>query len=77
MQAIRQIVEVKNGNLNMKLPKGFRDGKVEVIILSSEIPEFTGKSISGLRGKLKLTDTQYVDFQTEVTQSREEWEQNI
>ena len=33
MQVIRQIAEVKNGNLNMKLPRNFVDGKVEVIVL--------------------------------------------
>ncbi len=33
--------------------------------------------ISGLRGKLNLTDGQYDDFQTYIKKSREEWERDI
>lgn len=33
--------------------------------------------ISGLRGKLNLTDGQYDDFQTYLKKTREEWERDI
>lgn len=77
MQALRQIVHVKNRALKIKLPEDFEAEKVEVIILTVEDEKFQKKSISNLRGKLNLTDDQYIDFQKDVEKSRNEWEKNI
>lgn len=77
MQALRQIVHVKNRALKIKLPEDFEAEKVEVIILTVEDEKLQKKSISNLRGKLNLTDEQYIDFQKDVEKSRNEWEKNI
>lgn len=77
MQALRQIVHVKNRALKIKLPEDFEAEKVEVIILTVEDEKLQKKSISNLRGKLNLTDKQYIDFQKDVEKSRNEWEKNI
>lgn len=34
------------------------------------------KDLSSLRGKLNLSESQYVDFQEYIKKSREEWERN-
>ncbi|HDR51687.1 MAG TPA: hypothetical protein ENN90_08735 [Mariniphaga anaerophila] len=77
MEAIRQIVNVKNKALKINLPDDFEAKKVEVIILTVEDEKLQKKSISKLRGKLNLTDEQYIDFQKDVEKSREEWGKNI
>lgn len=77
MEVLRQIVDVKNHKLNILLPKDFSAEKVEVIILSVEEQHVKKNSISGLRGKLKLTNDQYNDFQQYVNDSRNEWDRTI
>ncbi len=76
MQALRQIIDVKNHSLNIMLPNDFNADKVEVIILPLEEKK-QKKGIANLRGKLNLSDTQYKDFQEDVKNSREGWEKNI
>ena len=76
MEAIRQILDVKNNSLKISLPDDFKASKVEVIVLPiEEKPKTTG--IAGLKGKLKLSDSQYKDFQNDVKSSRAGWEENI
>ena len=77
MQAVRQILDVKNQLLNIYLPDDFDATKVEVIILPMEEPKAKKKSVMNLRGKINLTDAQYKDFQNDVKKSREEWEKII
>ena len=76
MQALRKIVKVKNHSCNIILPGDFKADKVEVIILPLE-DKTKKKGVANLRGKLKLSDTQYTDFQEDVKNSREGWEKNI
>ncbi len=76
MQALRQILDVKNHSLNISLPNDFNADKVEVIILSLE-EKAKKKGVANLRGKLNLSDAQYNDFQEDVKNSREGWEKNI
>jgi len=77
MQALRQIIEVKNHSLNITLPESFNTAKVEVIVLSVEEPSVQKNSIAKLRGKLNLSDKQHEEFQQYVTDSRSEWNRNI
>lgn len=77
MQAIRQIVDVKNHSLSILLPKEFTGDRVEVIVLPLEEKNYKNNSVSNLRGKLKLTSDQYNDFQQTVKDSRSEWDRNI
>lgn len=76
MQALRQILDVKNHSLNISLPNDFNADKVEVIILPLE-EKSKKKGVANLRGKLNLSDAQYNDFQEDVKNSREGWEKNI
>jgi len=77
MQALRQIVNVKNHSLNIVLPNDFAADKVEVIVLSVDEQPIKKSAISNLRGKLNLTTDQYNDFQKYVNDSRNEWDRNI
>lgn len=77
MQALRQIVDVKNHSLNILLPNDFRADKVEVIVLSIEEQTSKRNTVSKLRGKLNLTNEQYKDFQQYVNDSRDEWDRSI
>ncbi len=72
MQAVRQIVDVKDNILEILLPDDFKAEKVEVIILRLET-QTSKKEVANFRGSLNLTDAQYADFQENVTKSREEW----
>lgn len=76
MEAIRQILFVKNKSVNIKLPENFKASKVEVIVLPIE-EKLKNSSIAGLRGKLNLSKDQYNDFQEDVKNSRKGWEKNI
>lgn len=76
MQALRQIIDVKNHSLNINLPNDFNADKVEVIILPLDEKK-QKKGAANLRGKLNLSDTQYHDFQEDVKNSREGWGKNI
>lgn len=73
MQILRQIIDVKNHSLFISLPNDFNADKVEVIILPIEEKKQNAR-ISNLRGKLNLSDAQYLDFQEDVKKSREGWE---
>jgi hypothetical protein len=77
MQALRQIVEVKNHSLSILLPDSFNTNKVEVIVLSVEETTIPKNSIAKLRGKLKLSNEQRDEFQQYVIESRSEWDRNI
>ncbi len=76
MQALRKIVNVKNHSCKIILPDDFKADKVEVIILPLE-EKAKKKRVANLRGKLNLSDNQYIDFQEDVKNSREGWEKNI
>ena len=77
MQALRQIVDVKNHSLNILLPNYFKADKVEVIVLSIEEQPLKKDNVSSLRGKLNITNEQYNDFQQYINDSRNEWDRNI
>lgn len=68
MQALRQILDVKNHSLNIHLPDDFNAKRVEIIILPLDSQPVKIENIAKLRGKLKLTEKQYLDFQTYIKQ---------
>jgi len=76
MEALRQILDVKNNRLDILLPADFKAETVEVIILPLEVKE-KKKSVANLRGKLNLLDSQYIDFQNNIKNSREGWEKSF
>jgi len=76
MQAVRQIVDVKNQVLNINLPEDFKASKVEVIVLPLD-EKAKAKGVARLRGKLNLSQQQYDDFQDDIKNSRQGWEKNI
>ncbi len=52
MQAIREIHTVKNGTVNLTLPKAFWDSEVEIIVLSTEKPKTYTEETDELYGCL-------------------------
>lgn len=76
MEALRKIVLVRNKSIKINLPEDFKANKVEVIVLPIE-EKSKIKGIARLRGKLKLSQDQYQDFQEDVKNSRKGWEKNI
>ena len=76
MEAIREIVDVKDGKITLQLPDSFTAQRVELIVLPSEenasIPR---QKISTLRGKLAKKSEAEIDEQ--LRHLRDEWESNI
>ena len=65
MNAIRQIVEVKDHKINIELPENFNADKVEIIIFSVEEEEFyiSDEEKELMRERVKNTDpTKYKDW---------------
>lgn len=78
MEAIRQIIKVKNHSVLVSLPTDFKADKVEVIVLPvDENQSLKNHPIANLRGKLNLSEEQYVNFQNYINNSREEWNRSI
>jgi hypothetical protein len=77
MQALRQIVNVKNHSLSIVLPNDFVADRVEIIVLPVEEKPLKKSTAPSHRGKLNLTNEQYNDFQQHVNDSRNEWDRNI
>ncbi len=77
MQVIRQIAEVKNGNLQMKLPKDFSDGKVEVIVLPIEqtIKKKYKKNSEIFSGAITKETAEKIHKHLDSTKS--EWDRDI
>ena len=67
MEAYRQVVKLKNNTLKLLLPNSFKEKEVEVIIVPCEEKRNKKKEeIAKLRGKLNLSETQYINFQNDV-----------
>ena len=77
MEAIREIVEVKEGKITLQLPKGFTAKRVELIVLPSddEKPPPGAQKISSLRGKLARKNE--AELNQKLQQLRDEWERDI
>ena len=77
MEAIREIVEVKEGKITLQLPKDFTAKRVELIVLPSDDEKPLPKelNISSLRGKLAKKDEAELD--QKLQQLRDEWERDI
>ena len=76
MEAIREIVDVKEGKITLQLPKSFTAQRVELIVLPSQDTSPPKKQkISTLRGKLAKKPEAELDQQ--LRQLRDEWENDI
>lgn len=65
MNAIRQIVEVKDHKINIELPKNFNADKVEIIIFPADEEEFfiSEEEKELMRERVKNTDsTKFKDW---------------
>jgi len=52
--------------------------QVEALLRGTSVKSKTTKNLSEkYAGSLKLTDEQYADFQSQVSQGRQEWNRNI
>ena len=73
---IRTTIVPENTNLQLSIPKDYVGKQVEVLVFTTdEIKENESEThnVSNLRGKLQLTDEQYLDFQKYIKDSRSEW----
>lgn len=76
MEVHRQIVDVKNRTLNIRLPEKFRNGKVEVIVLPIEDQENEKKpKPSDYRGCISKDTAK--SLLNSIEESRKEWERDI
>ena len=73
---IRTTVVPENTNLQLSIPQDYVGKKVEVLVFTAdEINEnkSDAHNVSSLRGKLQLSEEQYLDFQKYLKDSRNEW----
>ena len=77
MEAIREIVEVKEGKITLQLPKSFTAKRVELIVLptAEDTPFAKKQKISSLRGKLAKRNE--VELDQQLQRLRDEWENDI
>lgn len=76
MEAYKLITEVKDRNLQVILPEGFRDEKVEVIVLKiRDIEQGKNKKPSDYWNLISKKSGE--DLLNKVEESKSEWERNI
>lgn len=77
MQALRQIVNVKNHSLNIVLPSDFTADKVEVIIFPFEDNKIQPKISNSERFAGAISKETTDKLHKHLNEVRNEWEQNI
>ena len=77
MQALRQIVNVKNHSLNIVLPDDFAADKVEVIIIPFEEPKMQPKISNSERFAGAISKETAEKLHKHLNEVRNEWERDI
>jgi len=77
MQVIRQIVEVKNNRLTIKLPDDFNAEKVEVIVLPIEEIKEKPKQKNSERFAGVISQKTAAKLHKHLIEMRNEWERDI
>jgi hypothetical protein len=69
---LTKTIAVKNHSihLDLKLPNSFKSKRVKITIVPEDESANEQNSIKNLRGKLKLSDTQYADIQNFLKEDR-------
>jgi hypothetical protein len=74
MQALRQIVDVKNHSLSIILPKNFAHDKVEVIVLPIDEPKIKHKVRNSERFSGAISKNTAEKLRKHLSEVRNEWE---
>jgi hypothetical protein len=77
---IRTTITPTQTNVEITIPKDYVGKQIEIFLFSSDeisTAEQPLKENNNLRGKLKLTDDQYKDFNANVEEARHGWNSNI
>jgi hypothetical protein len=77
MQALRQIVNVKDNSFNIVLPEGFKADKVEVIVLLIEEPKEQSKLKNSERFSGAISRETAEKLHKHLNEIRNEWESDI
>jgi hypothetical protein len=77
MQAIRQIVNVKNHTLSIVLPDDFTAERVEVIVLPVDEPKLPPKQKNSERFDGAISKETAEKLHKHLNEVRSEWEQDI
>jgi len=75
MEVYREIINIENNTLNLQLPKNFKNGKFEVIVLPVDSAKETKKKPSDYLGCLPKEDAS--KMLRRINKSRKEWERDI
>ena len=74
MQAIRQIVDVKNHSLSIVLPDDFAADRVEVIVLPIDEPKMLSKQRNSARFDGAISNETAEKLHRHLNEVRSEWE---
>lgn len=72
---IRTIITPQNTDIHLMIPKDYIGKQLEVLVYTTdEITIADGTNISSAyKGKLNLSELQYQEFQSYISNSRKEW----
>lgn len=78
---IKTLITPENQDVSIHIPENYVGKEIEVLMyavdeLTQNIPPKKMK-FSDFRGKLNLTEEQYIDFQNYLKEVRNEWERDI
>ena len=78
---IRTTITPKNQDLSIHIPEDYVGRQIEVLLYAVDEllqeEKIVPKKPADFRGKLKLTNEQYADFQNHVKNIRDEWKRDI
>jgi hypothetical protein len=78
---IRTKVTPEHQDISIHIPQDYVGKQIEVLLYAvdelQEEKRIESKKPSDFRGKLKLSDEQYSDFQNHVKNIRDEWKRDI
>jgi hypothetical protein len=77
MQALRQILKVKNHSININLPNDFTAEKVEVIVMAIDEPKLQSKLKNSERFAGAISKETAMKIHKHLTELRSEWESDI
>jgi hypothetical protein len=77
MQALRQIVNVKDNSISIVLPNGFNADKVEVIVLLIEEPKEQAKIKKSEKFSGAISKETAEKIHKHLNEIRQEWERDI
>lgn len=78
---VRTTITPENQDISIHIPEDYIGRQIEVLLYAvdelNENKSVEKKNPSDFRGKLKLTEEQYKDFQNHLTDIRNEWDRDF